>query len=132
MDEVMMVFKTLIFTILVPGAVTVLIPLMLLPHSTRPPMRFGVFRCTGMILILLGAGTYFRCAWDFATSGRGTPAPIVPPEDLVIRGLYRFVRNPMYVGILLVLVGEAVLFESPIHFGYASVVFLLFHLFVVI
>jgi protein-S-isoprenylcysteine O-methyltransferase Ste14 len=127
-----MLFKTLIFTILVPGAVTVLIPLMLLPHYIRPPMRLGVFRFTGAILILLGTGTYLRCAWDFATYGRGTPAPIAPPEDLVIRGLYRFVRNPMYVGVLLVLAGEAILFESSIHFGYAAVVFLLFHLFVVI
>lgn len=129
----MMLFKALIFTILVPGAVTVLIPFMLLPRYTiGPPMRLGVFRFTGAILILFGIVAYLRCAWDFATSGRGTPAPIAPPEDLVIRGFYRFVRNPMYVGILLVLTGEAILFGSPIHFGYAAGVFLLFHLFVVI
>ena len=128
----MVFFKTLVFTILVPGVVTVLIPLMILPHHTGPSMRLGVFQFTGAILILLGTGTYSWCAWDFATYGRGTPAPIAPPEELIIRGLYRFVRNPMYVGILLVLAGEAVLFVSVIHFGYAAVVFLLFHLFVVI
>ncbi len=127
-----MFFKTLIFTILVPGTVAVLVPWMLLPYSTRPSLPIGVFRSAGWVLILSGAGIYFRCAWDFAVSGRGTPAPIAPPEDLVLRGLYRFVRNPMYIGIVLVLAGEAVLLASLIHFGYSAIVLLCFHLFVVL
>jgi protein-S-isoprenylcysteine O-methyltransferase Ste14 len=72
------------------------------------------------------------CAWDFTFAGRGTPAPIDPPKELVVQGLYRYVRNPMYVGILSILLGEALLFASWSLFGYAAVVFILFFLFVVL
>ena len=58
-------------------------------------------------MIALGLAAYLWCAWEFATAGRGTPAPVDPPKILVARGLYRIVRNPMYVGVLLILLGEA-------------------------
>src|SRR5437867_2949163 len=60
---------------------------------------------------VLGAAVYGRCVWDFGSVGRGTPAPIDPPKVLVVRGLYRYVRNPMYLGVLCALSGEAVFFE---------------------
>ena len=59
------------------------------------------------ILGAIGAAIMLRCVWDFAWTGRGTPAPFDPPQRLVIRGLYRYVRNPMYVGMGLFLIGEA-------------------------
>lgn len=132
MGQVMVPFKTLIFTILGPGTVIVLIPAVLLSFPARPPSVLRALRYAGAIPILVGAVIYLRCAWDFATYGRGTPAPIDPPEKLVVQGFYRFVRNPMYLGIHLVLAGEAVLFESPLLLGYAVAVLLLFHLFVVV
>jgi protein-S-isoprenylcysteine O-methyltransferase Ste14 len=79
---------------------------------------------------LLGAAIYFWCAWDFTFAGKGTPAPIYPPKELVATGLYRYVRNPMYAGILTLLLGEALFFASWRLLEYAGFVFLAFHLFV--
>ena len=79
-----------------------------------------------------GAGVLLYCIRDFAVSGRGTLAPVDPPRKLVRAGLYRHVRNPMYLGVILVLVGEAVFFESRMLSFYATIVALSFHLFVVL
>lgn len=124
----MNIFKTLVFTILVPGTVTVLIPQWLL--SAQPPQPTGAFRYFGLLPMTIGASIYLWCAWDFATAGRGTPAPIDPPKELVVRGLYRITRNPMYIGILLILWGEPLLFASAALAVYAGFVFLLFQLFI--
>lgn len=62
-----------------------------------------------LVPMIIGAAIMIRCCWDFAWTGRGTPAPFDPPRRLVITGLYRWVRNPMYVGMGLFLIGEAFL-----------------------
>jgi|SRR5215510_952406 len=123
--------KTLIFTIIVPGAVMALIPYLLL--SSAPPSfaQIGTFQLFGLIPMAIGAAIYFKCAWDFASAGKGTPAPIDPPKRLVVRGLYRFLRNPMYAGVLLALLGEAWLFRSTALLIYAAIAFTWQHLFVV-
>lgn len=118
--------KTAIFTILVPGAVGVYIPYRLLARADRT-WELGAFRYLGLVPIALGAASYFWCAWDFAVTGRGTPAPIDPPKELVVRGLYRWMRNPMYVGVLSVVLGEALLFEAPMLVGLVAVAFAVFH-----
>jgi protein-S-isoprenylcysteine O-methyltransferase Ste14 len=64
------------------------------------------------IPMAIGAAIMLRCIFDFAWSGRGTPAPFDPPRHLVVAGLYRYVRNPMYVGMGLFLIGEALLLPS--------------------
>ena len=128
----MAVLKTLIFTVLVPGTVTVLVPYLLLSSGFELfSIEIGIFRFLGFVPMLLGTWMYLSCAWDFTVVGEGTPAPIDPPKELVVRGLYRFVRNPMYVGVALVLFGGAVLFQSGMLFVYAALVLLGFHLFVV-
>jgi protein-S-isoprenylcysteine O-methyltransferase Ste14 len=129
----MVLLKTLIFTVVAPGTLAVYVPYWLL--SGRPatlPFQLGPFRYWGLLPIALGALTYLRCALDFAFAGKGTPAPIDPPKELVVRGLYRYVRNPMYVGVLTVLLGEALLFESLALLKYGAVVALGFHLFVLL
>jgi protein-S-isoprenylcysteine O-methyltransferase Ste14 len=124
--------KTLLFTVLVPGTVTIYVPRrILLSRSGNDALPIGPLRYLGAALLAAGAAVYLWCAWDFATAGRGTPAPIDPPRSLVERGLYRHVRNPMYLGILLLLVGEAMLFRSRALLAYAGLVFLFFFLFVV-
>jgi len=129
----MTILKTLIFTIIAPGTVAVYLPYWLLSSPSAPaPMPIGEFRYLGVPFALLGAAIYFWCAWDFAFTGRGTPAPIDPPRELVARGLYRYVRNPMYVGILTLLLGEAIYFASRPLFIYAAVIFMLFNLFVIL
>ncbi len=121
--------KTVIFTIVVPAFVTVGVPYLLL--GPRTYFELGGFRLTGVFPIVLGAACYLRCAWDFAFVGRGTPAPIDPPKVLVVKGLYRFVRNPMYIAVGLVLGGEAIFFESYRLLIYALLAWLACHLFVV-
>jgi protein-S-isoprenylcysteine O-methyltransferase Ste14 len=122
----------LLFTILVPGAVTVLVPYLLLSSASRSSSAsLGPWRLVGLLPLLLGVATYLWSAGSFALVGKGTPAPIDPPKELVVRGPYRYVRNPMYLGVVLVLVGEALVLASPILLRYAALILLACHLFVV-
>jgi protein-S-isoprenylcysteine O-methyltransferase Ste14 len=118
-----------LFIIIVPGTVLLLVPYLLLAKNLAWPSswanRLALAPCG------LGAAILLQCAWDFAVVGLGTPAPIDPPKTLVVSGLYRFVRNPMYVGVALVLFSEALLFSSPRLLAYALLVALGFHLFAV-
>jgi len=123
--------KTLIFTILAPGTVTILLPRWVLSSQTDR-FNIGVFRFLGLVPIVIGVLIYLWCAWDFTFAGKGTPAPIDPPKELVARGLYRYVRNPMYVGMVSILIGETLLFQSFALLAYAGTVLLVFHLFVVL
>ena len=94
--------ETIAFTIVVPGTVTVLIPSRILGDEAR--ILFQPSAVTSFIALLplsLGAAIYFRCLWEFAARGRGIPLPIDHPKQLVVTGLYRYVRNPMYVGVLI-------------------------------
>jgi protein-S-isoprenylcysteine O-methyltransferase Ste14 len=127
----MVLLKTIVFTFLVPGTVTILVPYWLLSSRSVPPEPSPV-RYLGALPILIGAAIYIWCAWDFTFAGRGTPAPIDPPKELVVRGLYRYVRNPIYIGILLILLGEAFLFASQRLFAYVAVMFMLYFLVVIL
>jgi protein-S-isoprenylcysteine O-methyltransferase Ste14 len=127
--------KTLIFTLLVPGTVTVLVPYWLLRHphfALACASPRNLFSYLGVVGIALGAAVSLWCAWDFAVKGGGTPAPIDPPKELLVNGLYRYVRNPMYVGVLIVLLGEAFLFCSVDLLFYSFIMLAVFHLFVVL
>lgn len=72
----------------------------------------GMYRYLGLLPIAVGASIYFWCSYHFVFSGKGTPIVSVPPKELVVKGLYRFVRNPMYLGGFSVLLGETLLFQS--------------------
>jgi len=125
------VLKTVIFTVVVPGTVTLWIPFRwLLPRGATPVMWGAAL--VGVAPLVLGVALYFWCAWEFAWRGLGTPAPIDPPKILVARGPYRVVRNPMYAGVLSVVAGEALWFWSRTLAWYAAFAALMFHLFVVI
>ena len=123
--------KNVLFTVVVPGAVAVYVPLGLAGGRGGPPPEWGVAQYAALLPLASGCAVYFWCLWDFAAFGRGTPAPVDAPRRLVVRGLYRHVRNPMYVGVLLVIAGWALLFRSPRVLGYGAAVALFFHLFVV-
>jgi protein-S-isoprenylcysteine O-methyltransferase Ste14 len=122
--------KTLVFTIVVPGTVTVIIPRYLMRGFPTPD--FGALPALGSIAIIVGACIYFRCAWEFAVRGLGTPAPIAPTKFLVVSGLHRYVRNPMYFGVALLILGEAALFGSLHLAEYAAIMLLIAHTFVVL
>ncbi len=125
------ILKTLIFTLVVPPSVAVVVPLWLLEFALPRPAS-GARGLLGALLIALGAAAYFWCAWDFAYYGLGTPAIVDPPKVLVARGLHRFVRNPMYLGVLAVVAGESAWFHSTRLLTYALCLALIFHFFVVL
>jgi protein-S-isoprenylcysteine O-methyltransferase Ste14 len=89
-------------------------------------------RALGAALIGIGGGLVLETTARFALQGRGTPAPFAAPQRFVARGSYRVVRNPMYVGVLALIVGQALLLGREILLGWAVAAALLFHLFVVL
>jgi protein-S-isoprenylcysteine O-methyltransferase Ste14 len=123
--------KTLLFTAIGPGTVAVYIPLRL--HigllATRPSGAVGAVAAG---LLAFGLGLYLVCAWTFAVVGLGTPAPIDPPTRLVVHGPYRWTRNPMYVAVLSVLAGEALIARSAALGMYVAAVLLGFNAFVLL
>ena len=124
----MNLLKTFIFTLVVPAAVTIYVPLWLVAPRAR--VHADAAHLAGLLPIFLGVCVYVWCAWDFATRGRGTPLPLDPPKELVARGLYRRVRNPMYVGVTAILLGESLLLASPALLWYTVAVVVWFNLFV--
>ena len=111
-----------------PGSVTILGPYLLGAYASGT--RSGGWRVLGIAMIAAGAFMVLRCDFDFVTSGQGTPAPPAAPVYLVTNKLYRWTRNPMYAGVLLVLSGEAALFGNIALPVYLAVAGLGFHLFV--
>jgi protein-S-isoprenylcysteine O-methyltransferase Ste14 len=90
----------------------------------------NLFRIAGIALVLLGLGPLVESFGRFALVGLGTPAPVAPTKHLVVTGFYRYVRNPMYVGVLAIILGNALVLETGGIFAYAAVVALGFMLFV--
>ncbi|MGR9108737.1 MAG: methyltransferase family protein [Gammaproteobacteria bacterium] len=125
--------RALFFLVLVPGTVTLYFPSLVLRATgtvTSPVHSLCTF--AAMTMILIGFSVLLACVWLFFASGRGTLAPVDPPKRLVVEGLYRFTRNPMYSGVILALAGEAWLFLSADLAYYVLTVFLVVHLFVVL
>jgi protein-S-isoprenylcysteine O-methyltransferase Ste14 len=107
--------KTAIFTTIVPYAVGLWLPTQVQSAFSESTIRIEPERwkiILSLLLLFAGAAIYLWCAWDFSVQGLGTPAPIDAPKNLVVSGLYRFVRNPMYVGVFLLITSRAALFWS--------------------
>jgi protein-S-isoprenylcysteine O-methyltransferase Ste14 len=127
-DGTSLTVRNLLFSLVVPGLGAALVPWWILGASPTPP--HGV---AWLGVIPLGAGLilYLTCVRAFAQVGRGTPGPWDPPRRVVTVGAYRWVRNPIYLSALLVVLGEAVLFRSWALLGYAVAMAACFHLFVI-
>jgi protein-S-isoprenylcysteine O-methyltransferase Ste14 len=128
----MVALKTLIFTIVVPGTLLGLVPWLLLRWSGGAVLPTVSVWLIGLIPMVAGIILYLWCAGAFTFVGRGTPAPIDAPIYLVKSGPYRWVRNPMYIGVLSVWFGEAVLFHSVLLAGVGLLIAGIVHLFVVL
>ncbi len=124
----MLLLKNLLFTVVVPGSVVLWLPALV----REPEAAFAVsgWRAIGLVFAALGGAIYFWCLWHFARTGMATPAPIDPPKRLVMRGLYRWVRNPMYLGVWSAVLGEALLYRSRNLLIYLVILMLLQYLFV--
>lgn len=129
----MLALRSLFFALLFPGTVTLVIPYYVLSRrpsvvvSLRDPVTY-----LSLLVIFAGVAVLIQCIADFARIGRGTLAPVDPPKQLVVQGLYRYVRNPMYVSVLWILLGEAVLFQSQPLLIYTVIWFLVVNLFVIL
>ena len=130
--RLLLALRAVFFVLLLPGTVAGYVPFSILHSEDRlrvPEPSLSSFGAG--ILAIAGTAVLLRCVWDFFAKGKGTLAPIDPPRVLVVSGLYRFTRNPMYNGVLALIVGEAWLFGSVSLLEYALVVLIVFHLFVV-
>ncbi len=126
----MNVLKSILFLIVAAGLGAVYIPFALLPRV--PQIETGLLSYLALPLWLAGSVTVLWCFADFALKGRGTPNPLDPPRILVAPGLYRYVRNPIYLAVLAIIVGHFFWFKSIWMLAYAVIVFLLCHLFVIV
>jgi protein-S-isoprenylcysteine O-methyltransferase Ste14 len=124
----MLFLRALISFLVLPGTFAGLIPAWIV--STDRGRGHGFI--LGAVPLAIGVAMLLWCVRDFYVSGKGTLAPWDPPKRLVIVGLYRFTRNPMYVGISLLLVGWSLLTASPWLAGYTVVLAIAFHLRVVL
>jgi protein-S-isoprenylcysteine O-methyltransferase Ste14 len=115
------------------GLLLVYLPSRILSSAgVAQPATIGLWQVAGMMVGVCGALLTLTCILTFVTVGRGTPAPFDPPRRLVVRGPYRFIRNPMYVGAGLALTGAALFYRSIPLLGYAGAFLVLMHLFVVV
>jgi protein-S-isoprenylcysteine O-methyltransferase Ste14 len=111
--RIILFFETVAFSIVVPGAVVYWIPRDLIGlWGEVVPDAWSVWRVAALLPLAVGTAVYLKCLWEFAAKGRGIPAPLDHPKQLVVTGLYQYVRNRMYVGVLLILLGEASFFQS--------------------
>src|SRR5215470_9183887 len=118
-----------IFLVIAPGALAAYGPWYVTHWQFSPPL-FPVARVLGCLLVAGGLPILLDSFARFALQGLGTPAPVAPPKHLVVTGLYRHVRNPMYVAVTALIVGQGLLFGSTTVLEYGAIVWVGFFLFV--
>jgi len=133
MSKAIAVLGSALFFVIAPLMLAGFIPWWVTHWEFRPAF-FGVdlTRILGGLLIIVGAPGVVDSFARFALEGLGTPAPIAPPQKLVVTGLYRYVRNPIYFAVVSVIFGQALLFGDRVLLWYGALLWLFFHLAVVI
>jgi len=126
--------RNLIFTILQPGIVVGLLPYLLIRDKVDSffmvPLRMHQY--VGAFIFVLGWCLIIYCVYRFAVEGKGTLSPVDPTKHLVVKGLYQYSRNPMYIGVMLALIGEVIFSLSLQVLIYSIIVFIAFHLFIIL
>ncbi len=111
---------TAIFLVVAPGIVAGLVPWWITGWDDGSPRWPGVVRLLGLVLVVAGCVFVLQAFVRFAVEGIGTPAPVAPTERLVVGGIYRFVRNPMYLAVGSIIVGQALWFSRSVLLAYAA------------
>src|SRR5215217_9208859 len=129
-----LVLRNLFFTILQPGIVAGLVPYWILGSLSTAAFKNSLssFQYLAIFIFAAGVAILLYCISLFAVKGKGTLSPADPTKKLVVSGLYKFSRNPMYIGVMLMLIGEAVFFSSSSLWIYTALVFIAFNLFIVL
>ena len=133
MRKVLALLGSAVFLVIAPGFIAGLVPWWISHWRVEAPF-FGlpVFRFGGSLLVALGLIGLLNSFARFALQGLGTPAPVFPTRHLVVTGLYRYVRNPMYVAVVMTILGQGLIFGNVNLMEYGGIVWLLFHLFVLL
>ena len=112
---------SLVFLVLAPGVMAGLVPWLLTGWELNDELAVWPTQALGLILIAAGVGVLLHAFARFVVEGLGTPAPVAPTERLVVGGLYRYVRNPMYVAVATAILGQALVLGRPVLLAYAAV-----------
>jgi protein-S-isoprenylcysteine O-methyltransferase Ste14 len=127
----LLALRSLLWTLLLPGFFAGYLPWR---YFGLAQVQLDVTRPThlaGVAMVAVGAALLLACIWEFAHRGRGTLSPVDPPRELVVRGLYRYVRNPMYLSVTLIVLGEVLLTGSRALLAYWAIWFVCVNLFVI-
>jgi protein-S-isoprenylcysteine O-methyltransferase Ste14 len=125
-----LLLRNLFWTIVIPGAATIYLPSLIL-GPTPFPKSWEILQWLALPVAVTGTVILLYCIVTFGIAGRGTLSPLDAPRHLVVRGLYRYVRNPMYCGVLLILLAEDAFFMSSALLQYTAGWVMFIHLFVV-
>jgi protein-S-isoprenylcysteine O-methyltransferase Ste14 len=109
-----------VFLLLAPGAFAGVVPWLLTGWTVNEDLAWPPLQVLGVLLIVAGAGALVHAFMRFVVEGIGTPAPVAPTERLVVGGLYRYVRNPMYVAVATTIIGQALVLGQPGLLAYAA------------
>ena len=129
-NNVKLLLKNFVFAILYPGIVAGVIPFWIIGgelNELEKPHQF-----VGVFLFIAGFIIMTWCIVNFAVKGQGTLSPLAPTKKLVVSGLYKFSRNPMYIGVMFLLIGETLFFTSLSLGLYSFIVFVGFNIFIVV
>jgi protein-S-isoprenylcysteine O-methyltransferase Ste14 len=133
MNRLAAIAGSALFLVIAPGTIAVWVPWTISRWRMSPPLLgFFSLRVIGVLLIAGGLPVLLDSFGRFALQGLGTPAPIAPPRHLVVTGLYRYMRNPMYVAVVSLIFGQGLLFGSVRVLEYGLAVWVGFHLFVLL
>jgi protein-S-isoprenylcysteine O-methyltransferase Ste14 len=112
---------TAFFLVIAPGTTAVLIPWLLTGWDGRIPPLNAAVRLVGLVFVVAGGAFLLSAFVRFVLEGRGTPAPVAPTERLVVGGVYRYVRNPMYLAVTATILGQGLILGRFVLLVYAAV-----------
>ncbi|QTD37584.1 isoprenylcysteine carboxylmethyltransferase family protein [Polaribacter batillariae] len=130
----LLLLRNFVFTILQSGTVVGLIPFLIVEPKLNDMLtqQLKISHYLGMLIFTLGFFMMLICIRSFAIDGKGTLSPADPTKRLVIKGLYKFSRNPMYIGVLTILMGETIFFKSYQLLIYLLLIFIAFNIFIIL